>query len=61
MKLHDVVELTVDLPGAGLPAGAVGTIVDEYLGGEAYEVEFLDDRRTLAIVAVRSDQIRPTS
>jgi hypothetical protein len=57
MKLYDVVELAVDLPDDGLRAGAIGTIVDEY--PESYEVEFADDDgRTIALTALRPEQLR---
>lgn len=61
MKLFDVVELVVDLPDEGPQAGAVGTIVDEYPDGE-YEVEFTDpDGAIVVLLAVRPDQIRPST
>ncbi|WP_433271629.1 DUF4926 domain-containing protein [Actinosynnema sp. CS-041913] len=60
MELFEVVELAVDLPEDGLSAGAIGTIVDEYPDSGKYEVEFADDNgRTIALTALRSDQIRP--
>lgn len=60
MRLFDAVELVTDLPEDGLAAGAVGTIVDEYPGQDAWEVEFSDENgRTLALVALRGGQIRP--
>ncbi|HEV7651757.1 MAG TPA: DUF4926 domain-containing protein [Actinophytocola sp.] len=59
MNLYDVVELAVDLPDEGLRAGAVGTIVDDYAGSGEFEVEFTDDAgRTLALTALRADQLR---
>jgi len=59
MKLYDVVELVVDLPGDGLRAGAIGTIVDEYTDPRAYEVEFADDDgATIALTALRPEQLR---
>jgi len=59
MKLYDVVELAVDVPADGLVAGAVGTIVDEYAGTDSYEVEFTDDDgTTIALTALRADQLR---
>ncbi len=59
MELYDVVELAVDLPEDGLRAGAVGTIVDAYAGSDEFEVEFTDDDgRTVALTAVRGDQLR---
>lgn len=62
MNLYDVVELAVDLPAEGLRAGAIGTIVDDYAGTAEYEVEFTDDDgRTVALTALRADQLRPRS
>jgi uncharacterized protein DUF4926 len=59
MNLFDVVELAVDLPEEGLRAGAVGTIVDDYAGSAAFEVEFTDgDGRTLALSTLRAGQLR---
>jgi hypothetical protein len=59
MNLYDVVELAVDLPDEGLHAGAVGTIVDDYAGSDEFEVEFTDESgRTLALTALRADQLR---
>ncbi len=61
MKLFDVVELVVDVPEEGLRAGAVGTIVDEYTESQQFEVEFTDGNgRTIALMALRSDQLQPT-
>jgi hypothetical protein len=59
--LFDVVALVEDRPEDGLVAGARGTIVDVYAKPEqAYEVEFSDsDGRTIALVALRPDQLRP--
>ena len=43
----------------GLAAGAVGTVVGVYSAG-GYEVEFLDlDCRTLAVLTLGEDDIRP--
>jgi hypothetical protein len=60
MNLYDVVELAVDLPDEGLRAGAAGTIVDDYPGSADFEVEFVDDDgRTLALLTLPGDQLRP--
>jgi hypothetical protein len=62
MHLYDVVELAVDLPDRGLRAGATGAIVDEYPGSTNYEVEFTDDDgRTLALLTLPADHLRPWS
>lgn len=51
-EVLDVVALLDDLPGAGLPRGQVGTVVEE-LDGDAVLVEFSDDEgRAFAIVPV---------
>lgn len=42
LKLLDVVALTEDLPEEKLYEGQVGTIVEVYNNGEAFEVEFVD-------------------
>lgn len=41
-KLFDVVALTTDLPEENLLSGQVGTIVEVYNDGEAFEVEFVN-------------------
>jgi hypothetical protein len=60
VELHDVVELTTDLPGEGLTAGSVGTVVHIFHEPDiAYEVEFADDDgKTLAMVALAADHLR---
>ena len=42
LKLLDVIALTVDLPEENLWCGQVGTIVEIYENGKAFEVEFVD-------------------
>ena len=63
MELYDVVELTTDLPAEGLPAGSVGTVVHIFHEPDlAYEVEFADDDgRTIAMVPLTPDKLRPYS
>jgi hypothetical protein len=62
IKEHDCVVLTADLPGEGLKAGDVGTVVHIHKGGTAYEVEFTTlDGRTLAVATVESQKLRPVS
>lgn len=41
-KLFDVVALTADLLEENLLSGQVGTIVEVYNDGEAFEVEFVN-------------------
>jgi hypothetical protein len=62
IKEHDCVVLTADLPGEGLEAGDVGTVVHIHKDGAAYEVEFTTlDGRTLTVATVESKQVRPVS
>jgi hypothetical protein len=59
MKEHDRVVLTEDLPGEGLVAGDLGTIVGVYEDGEAYEVEFMTiDGDTIAVSTILADGVR---
>jgi hypothetical protein len=59
---HERAVLTVDLPQNHLKAGDVGVVVHIYADGKAYEVEFfLLDGRTLDVVTVEADQIRPAT
>lgn len=59
IKEHDLVVLTEDIPGEGLKAGDVGTVVmiHEKPGFEV-EVTTLDGR-TIAVVSVFPHQVRP--
>ena len=41
LKEHERFVLLTSLPSVGLEAGDVGTIVDVYHDGQAYEVEFV--------------------
>jgi hypothetical protein len=57
-KLFDVVALTTDLPKENLWNGQVGTIVEVYNDGEAFEVEFVDkDGHTYGLIPLRSEQV----
>lgn len=59
MKDLDSAVLTVDLPAHGLERGDVGTVVLVHEGG-GYEVEFITlGGETVAVVTLRSDQLRP--
>jgi hypothetical protein len=56
----DIVVLTNDLPDVGLKAGDVGTIVLVHHNGAGFEVEFATlTGDTLAVVTLRSDEVRP--
>ena len=60
IKEHDCVVLTTNLPGEGLEAGDIGTVVHIHKGGEGYEVEFMTlTGETVAIVTLLSGQVRP--
>jgi len=55
----DCVVLTADLPDHSLRAGDVGTVVLEH-GSDGYEVEFATlGGETVAVLTLRSDQVRP--
>ena len=56
----DTVILKVDLPGSGLAAGDLGTVVLVHQGGRGYEVEFATlDGETVAVVSLYDSQVRP--
>jgi hypothetical protein len=59
MKELDVVTLLDDLPEHGLKKGDRGTIVHEYRGHSAYEVEFIaPSGKTIAIVTLTTAKVR---
>jgi len=56
----DCVALKLARPEHGLAAGDVGTVVHAWKNGRDYEVEFVTfDGKTVAIVKLSADQIRP--
>jgi hypothetical protein len=61
VKLHDTVQLVVDLPDEGLTAGAIGAVVHIFEQPDvAYEVEFADAAgRTIAQLPLTAEQLRP--
>ena len=62
VKEHERVVLTQAVPGSGLEAGDVGTVVHVYKDGEAYEVEFLTlDGHTAAVLTLEAAQVRPVT
>lgn len=62
LKELDLATLRQDLPVYGLIAGDIGTVVQVYADGEAYDVEFLTtDGRTLAVETLRADQVDPVT
>ena len=59
MRELDLVMLAVNLPRYGLKKGDLGTIVLTH-GRKGFEVEFSTlDGRTIAVVSVTKDQVRP--
>ena len=59
---HERVVLTQSVPGSGLEAGDVGTVVHVYRDGEAFEVEFITlDGHTAAVLTLEASQVRPVS
>jgi hypothetical protein len=60
IKEHDRVVLKTGIPGEGLKAGDVGTVIHIYRKGQAFEVEFLTlEGKTVAIATLEASQIRP--
>jgi hypothetical protein len=58
LKDLDPAALRRDLPAFGLVAGDIGTVVQVYADGEAFEVEFVTtDGRTLAVETLHADQV----
>lgn len=57
-KLLDVVALTEDIPKHNLRRGQVGTIVEVFDDGKAFEVEFSDQTgRTYESIGVKPEQM----
>jgi len=53
IELLDAVALTEDMPEHNLHRGQVGTVVEVFNGGEAFEIEFADlNGRTYEMLAV---------
>ncbi len=62
IKEHDRIVLLKDIPGEGLKAGDVGTVIHIYRGGEAFEVEFMNlEGGTIAIITVPAGNVRAVS
>jgi len=66
IQMHDVVALLTDTKTQLFPngreillqRGQIGTIVEEYDGGAAFEVEFSDnDGQTYAMVAIKTENL----
>jgi hypothetical protein len=57
----ETVVLTKDIPSSGLQKGDVGAVVHCHPGSTAYEVEFVAaDGRTIALLTLSENEIRPT-
>jgi hypothetical protein len=62
IKIYDRIVLTEDLPSTLLKKEDVGTVVEIYKNGEAYEVEFFAlDGSTLAVETVAAHLVKPVS
>src|SRR2546421_8322690 len=58
-KYLGLATLTRDLPEFRLRAGHVGTVVEVYAGGKAYEVEFMDEEGdTVALLTISAQDLR---
>ena len=66
INLHDLVALREGITTEGfpsgndiwLPQGLVGTVVEEYAGGEAFEVEFADeDGQAYAMLTIEAAKL----
>ena len=66
IKLHDIIALTENIKTTQfmtekeitLPRGQMGTVVEEYNNGEAFEVEFCDNNgQTYALVSLKSEKL----
>ncbi|MGH9946655.1 MAG: DUF4926 domain-containing protein [Pyrinomonadaceae bacterium] len=59
LNLYDVVALTEDIPEEKLHEGQVGTIVEVYERGKAFEVDFVNqaDGHTYALLTLRPEQV----
>ncbi|PZV27323.1 MAG: DUF4926 domain-containing protein [Snowella sp.] len=66
IKLHNIIALAENIKTTQfmtekeiiLPRGQMGTVVEEYNNGEAFEVEFCDDNgQTYALVSLESEKL----
>jgi len=58
LKMYDVVALKIDLPEENLRCGQVGTVVEVYNNGEAFEVDFVDrEGYTYSLLTLRSEHL----
>jgi hypothetical protein len=65
IKLHDIIALTENIKTTQfmtekeiiLPIGQMGTVVEEYNNGEAFEVEFCDNNgQTFVLVSLEPEK-----
>lgn len=62
IKEHDRVVLRTGIRKEGIEPGDVGTVVQVYDDGKAYEVEItMRDGHTAAVVTIDPDAVRPVS
>lgn len=62
IKERDAIILTKDLPGEGLQAGDIGTVVHVHQESAGYEVEFMTlAGETIAVVTLMATQVRPVA
>ena len=62
IKLFDRIVLVENLPDLSFLSGDVGTVVEIYGDGEAYEIEFFAlDGSTLDVKTVASNLVKPVS
>ncbi len=60
LREHECIVLLEDLPGEGLRAGDVGTVVHVHRQGAGYEVEFMTlTGATVAVATLLPSQLRP--
>jgi len=60
IKEHDRVVLTSELPGEGLKAGDVGTVLHVHKDDKAFEVEFVTlDGETVTVATLTASRLRP--
>ena len=60
IKEHDRVVLTSELPGEGLKAGDVGTVLHVHKDSKAFEVEFVTlDGETVTVATLTASRLRP--
>ena len=59
IKEIDTVVLARDIPEHSLKKGDIGAVVHSYMGGNAFEVEFITGQgNTVAVVTLNSEDVR---